>query len=355
MPDPFNGYLYLKHLRARWKVGLTAILAAAAISLAAGLLSPSKYTATVSLVIEPPAGGDPRAATAVSQIYLESLKTYEHYASSNELFSRAVQLFPLRGGARPTPIERLKREVLRVSVPRNTKIMEISATCGDPKLAHTVALYLAKETMQLNRNTTQAGGEELLASASRARDAAAASLRAAEAAYAAAAKRTPTPAAIRDQLTTFATKQDGLSRVALSLEFVSDDADGRSAQIEQRVQEQAVDLERRAAAMQAQLAVRSAEIEAASARLEEARSAFDQTGKRVREVEALQGLQGERLSILDPGIVPERRSSPNIPLNVLVGVATGGLLSLLYLTLDYGLREQHRQAAREESWMSSRV
>ena len=59
MPDPFNGYLYLKHLRARWKVGLIAVLAAASIALAAGLLSPGKYTATVSLVIEPPAGRGP--------------------------------------------------------------------------------------------------------------------------------------------------------------------------------------------------------------------------------------------------------------------------------------------------------
>ena len=208
----------------------------------------------------------------MSQIYLESLKTYEHYASSDELFSRAVQLFPLRGGARPTPIERLKREVLRVSVPRNTKIMEIAATCRDPKLAHDVARYLARETMQLNRTTSQAGKDELLADANRARDDAAAGLRAAEAAYTGVATRMPTPAALGVELARLTSTQDGLSRVALSLAYASGDSDSRSDRLEQRVTEQAAELDARAAAKQAQLAARSAEIEAASARLRKMRA-----------------------------------------------------------------------------------
>jgi uncharacterized protein involved in exopolysaccharide biosynthesis len=355
MPDPFNGYLYLKHIRTRWKVGLIAVIASGAISLAVGLVSPSEYTATVSMVIEPPAGGDPRAATAVSQIYLESLKTYEHYAFSDELFARAVQTFPLRSSGRPVPIEKLKREVLKVSVPRNTKIMEISATCRDPRLAHTVARYLAQETMELNRSTNLAGKDELLGEASRTRDAAAASLRAAEAGYAEAIRRMPTPAALGVELTRLASERDGLSRLALSLEFGPGDPDGRSELRDQRLREQVAELELQTASKQAQLAARSAEIEAASAQLDEARSAFEQAGRRVREVEAIWGLQGERLSILDPGIVPERRSSPNIPLIVTAGVAVGGLLSLLYLTLDFGIREQQRQAARDETWISSRA
>jgi uncharacterized protein involved in exopolysaccharide biosynthesis len=109
-----------------------------------------------------------------------------------------------------------------------------------------------------------------------------------------------------------------------------------------------------AATKQTQLAARSAEIEAARAKLEEARSAFEHAEARVREAETLSSLQGERLDILDPGVVPEQRSSPNIPLNVIVGLAVGGLLSFLYLTLDYGLTEQRRRAAKEEAWVSSR-
>ncbi len=354
MSDPFNGYLYLKHIRSRWKVVGGALATAAIVSLGAALLSPNRYTATVSLVIEPPAGGDPRAATAVSQVYLESLKTYEHYASSDELFARAVERFALRREVRKEPIEKLKQDVLRVSVQRNTKIMEISATCREPGLAHAVALYLAQETLLLNRNASQARRDELLTETFRAKDAASADLRAAEAEYQRISRKMPTPAAIQDDLTRLATKQDGLSRVALSLEFARDDADDRTTQLQEQMKLQVAGIEAQAAAKQTQLAARTTEIEAVKAKLDEARSAFEHADARVREADTLSSLQGERLEILDPGVVPERRSSPNIPLNIVVGLAVGALLSFLYLTFDYGLTEQRRRAAREEEWTSSR-
>ena len=93
MPDTFDGYGYIRHLRARWRLPAVALFVALAASLTISLLLPTKYTATVSLVIEPPAGIDPRVATAVSPIYLESLRTYEHFASSDQLFAQAVDRF----------------------------------------------------------------------------------------------------------------------------------------------------------------------------------------------------------------------------------------------------------------------
>ncbi len=97
MPDPFEAWQYLAHFRSRWRLVAAVVAAALATSLLVSLVLPKKYTARALLVIEPPAGSDPRAATAISPIYLESLKTYEHFASSDHLFFQAVEKFQLRG------------------------------------------------------------------------------------------------------------------------------------------------------------------------------------------------------------------------------------------------------------------
>jgi len=63
---------------------LVAIACASALAVAGivSLILPARYTATASILIEPPGGNDPRSATAVSTVYLESLKTYERMAST---------------------------------------------------------------------------------------------------------------------------------------------------------------------------------------------------------------------------------------------------------------------------------
>jgi uncharacterized protein involved in exopolysaccharide biosynthesis len=48
--------------------------------LAVSLLLPKRYTATASVVIETPPTNDRGTATAVTQIYLESLKGDEQFA-----------------------------------------------------------------------------------------------------------------------------------------------------------------------------------------------------------------------------------------------------------------------------------
>lgn len=272
MPDPFNAYQYLAHLRARWR--LVAIVSGATllVALAASLLPAKKYTATVTLVIEPPAGSDPRgSSTAVSPIYLESLKTYEHLASSDHLFAQAVERFQLRQADRP--IEDIKRTVLQVTIPRNTKVLEISATLPDRQKAHDLALFIAQEAIQLNRKTNRAGDDELIAAARRRVEQAVARTKAAEAARARAAT--------------------GVSRFELD----SLDSEVQSAWVAQ-----------------------------------------DEEERRLRDLEATAGYRGERLTLLDPGVVPERPSFPNLPLNLLAALALALTVSWLYLTLEFGLR-----------------
>ncbi len=48
----------------------------------------------------------------------------------------------------------------------------------------------------------------------------------------------------------------------------------------------------------------------------------------------------ERLTIIDPGIVPERPSSPNVPLNVAAALMLGMLFPAAYLAVEMNLHQQ---------------
>src|SRR3954454_1286142 len=137
------------YLRRKWRfvsITCTVALGAAAVG---SLLMPKKYTATASLLIEPPAGNDPRGATAISPVYVESLKTYERFALSDSLFSQALTQLGLRKTYAGSSIESLKKTVLRVSKPRDMKILEISATLPSPVQAQALAKFIAAGTVQL--------------------------------------------------------------------------------------------------------------------------------------------------------------------------------------------------------------
>jgi hypothetical protein len=52
------------------------------------------------------------------------------------------------------------------------------------------------------------------------------------------------------------------------------------------------------------------------------------------------------LKIIDPGIVPEKPSSPNVPLNVAAALLLGLVLPVLYLTLAMNYQEQRAESRR---------
>src|ERR1700683_787582 len=115
-----NGSDGLEFARYLWRRrALVAITAATALAMAgaASLLLPARYTATASILIEPPGGNDPRSATAVSTVYLESLKTYERMASSDTLFEHALDDLCIRQRYPGVSTETLKRRILEVSKP----------------------------------------------------------------------------------------------------------------------------------------------------------------------------------------------------------------------------------------------
>jgi uncharacterized protein involved in exopolysaccharide biosynthesis len=51
-------------------------------------------------------------------------------------------------------------------------------------------------------------------------------------------------------------------------------------------------------------------------------------------------MRGERLRVIDPGIVPQRPSAPNVPLNVAAALFLALVASMVYLSLRFGFRRR---------------
>lgn len=369
MSDPFEPPLFAAFVKARWRVPIFAAGAAAAVALAGSLILTPKYTARVSLIIEPPAAADPRASVAVSPVYLESLRTYAHLASSDQLFAQALERFELRPPGASRPIEQLKEKVLRVSMPRNTRVLEIAVTLPDPLKAHAFARFLADETMRLSRAASRAGDEDLLGSARRDAVEARRQYEEADRRLQAARGRSPGPAELEAALKRLAEQQVEIERLHLSAELsIADQEERRKemaaasdrawelGQLDARIRSTRA----RAARLREQAAELRAETARTEKRLSELRAAIERLGsqaqflrnnmeleqRRMREVQTAADFRGERISLLDPGVVPERPSSPNLLLNLVAaaGLALAG--SFGYLTLAFLLRPAAPAAAR---------
>ena len=155
-------YEFAHHLRRRLRIPLLACAVAFGITLVVSLITPAQYTATARILIESPAGGDGRSAMSVSPIYLEMLRSYEHFAMSDSLFQRALDKFQLRKQQPGRAIESWKRAILDVEIPHNTKIMEIRAKLPDAKRAQALAQFIAEETASMTRAVSRQGDQDLI-------------------------------------------------------------------------------------------------------------------------------------------------------------------------------------------------
>ncbi len=369
MTDSFDAYEYARHLRGRWDILAATCATALAVTLTVTLLLPKKYTATCKILIEPPAIGDPRAATVVSPIYLESLKTYEHFAGSDSLFRRALDQFQLRGQEAAKSVEAWKRSVLSVGILRNTKVLEISATLPDARTAHALALYVAEETVKLNRSISLGGDQELSADLEKQLAQVRDRLAAAQSDWNRMAASQPVES-VRAEIRAAEDLEGVVQRERLQAEMlIAEDTErekglassaGRhAAELEtlrqglggmrtraEMLRNQRDGLQRDLARKRALLAERTARNEELAARLRAARAAYDTSEARLRELGAMMGQRSERLRIIDPGIVPERPSFPNLLLNLLAAFLLGLVSSVLYVTLEFSFQVQKAQPGR---------
>src|SRR5579871_1283768 len=327
MYDSFDAFEYIEYLRRRWRVLAAACGAATLIVVAMALAMPKRYTATASVVIEPPGGNDVRLSTAVSAVYLESLKTFETFASSDTLFARAADKFHLRGQDAKRPIEPLKRQVLKVAKPRDTKLLEISVTLPDPRNAQAVAQYIAEQTVEMSRAEGLASDGFMSTGAEKQVDAARVRLVELEKAAAALAASAPVvglqsaidadlelTGQLRRQLVEAqANAAEARAQLPTGGDFARDQleaATARAALLDRRITE----LRREIESKSALLAARSARKDALDEELKVAQAGYEAASHELRAMQVAAGSHGEILRVIDPGIVPDAPSSPNIPL-----------------------------------------
>ncbi len=347
MTESFDAIRYVRYMRSRtlWIAASCGI--AVTIALGVSLTLPREYTATARMVIEPPAGTDMRSAMAVSPIYLESLRTYEHFATGDSLFRKAVDQFALRG-PEPRPIESLKKHILKVEIIRNTRIMEISATLPDARKAQALAQYLAESTANLNRSLVAGSDEDLVrgietqAADTRARldqlDSEWARLLSSEPVQelqSAQENATMLRSTIEEQI---------LNAEVQSASAALSTPHDRVAELRRQLQL----LDQQSATREKLLADRFAHRDKLDVERRATQASLTAIEGRLRETRADSGYRGERLKIIDPGIVPERPSSPNIPLNLVAALLLGAVLPILYFTLQLAWQDQHSHHWRSE-------
>jgi capsular polysaccharide biosynthesis protein len=335
----------VERLCQRWRIVAVTCAVAVTLTLVASLFFTKRYTAISRIVIDPPAGSDPRASTAVSPIYLESLRSYELFASSDDLFLKAVERFGLRRNSQP--IDRLKKSVLKADMPRNTKILEIHATLPDPKTAHALALYIAEETVKLNDAVTREGDQQLVVEAEKQAVEVRARLQKIEQAWALASTEGPV-----DQLKAELDADEEL-RATLKRELVESEVIAESARAE-TYRQNLDSLQRSIGAKEKLLAERSSRLQQLASERTAAQTADRAAESRLQEVRSALGFRGERLRIIDPGIVPERPSSPNIPLNVVIALFAALVLSVLYLVVELSYTAEKAESNRRSIRLASR-
>jgi uncharacterized protein involved in exopolysaccharide biosynthesis len=365
MSESFDVLRYTSYIRSHWQWIAISCVVAVALALAVSLAMERQYTAVTQIVIEPPAGSDLRAAMTVSPIYLESLKTYEHFAAGDRLFQRAIGQFQLRALFGTRPIETIKKRVLRVGIVRNTRILEIAVTLPDAAKALAMARYLAQATVDINRTMVVEGDQDLVEGIARQERDARASLTAVDAAWAHLLAEEPVDAlqgAMSQAGNLRSTVQQQMQSTELEIadsaerqKHLTDaqqtdarqEAADASARLEEmRKQLQAID--RQNAEREKLLALRMAHRDKMEADRKDAQAALGSLETRLRETRGEAGYRGDRLKIIDPGVVPERPSSPNLPLNVAAALLLGLVLPILYLTLALSYQEQRAGGRRTE-------
>lgn len=349
MYQSFDAFEYVDYLRRRWRVIAAACGIALLLSLGISLLLPKRYTATASIVIEPPGGNDVRLSTAVSPIYLESLKTYERFASSDTLFVRAAERFHLLGTGQS--IESLKRQVLKVAKLRDTKILEISATLPDPKTSQALAQYLADETVTASRVESLVSDTDVVAKAQKQTNEARLRLEQAQKESGDLAIISPVDA-LQTEVDAAVELQGKIQQQLVAAEgdiaeyqqqaqaggqFASEQlqaAHARAALLQKRSEELTRDIQQKGKLLAGRVAKRD-QLQT-EARL--AQSAYEALSNRLRDLEVTAGSHAEQLRVIDPGIVPQRPSSPNIPLNVAIALFLALASSIAYLSLAFAYR-----------------
>ncbi len=315
--------------------------AAAILATVVSLILPAEYTATASLVIDPPAGNDPRSSITISPVYLESLRAYEWFASATRC-SNARSRSRLREDYPSRSMESMKRRIFTVGKVKDTKVLHITVTLTDPKKAQALAQFLAEETVELNRSTSLANDQDLLDQARARVTEAQQHLTEQQTAWRELSVKQPYES-MRADVEALTGSRERLQRDLMDsraefAELQGRGFDERASAVRSRIaslEKQDADLERKINERAAALSDREARGEQWQQRLHVAQQSFDAAAARQRDLEGSAGMRTDRLRVLDAGVVPEKPSFPNVPLNVLLALGVALIASAAYLALTF--------------------
>lgn len=351
MYSSFDPFEYIDYLRRRWSFVAITCGVAITVALAVALLLPKKYTAIATVVIDPPAGSDARTFTAVSPMYLESLKSYELYAESDTLFLRAIERFHLREAGSSASLESLKRRVLKVAKVRDTRILEVDATLRDPKQAQSLAQFIAEQTVAMSQTDSADSDRYLLDRAQKDETDARSKLDTAQQSFRRLSASAPLDAMQSEIYNAVEVagkvRQDLVDAQANVAEYQQQQggqfereqlqaAKARADLLEKRVKDLDRVVQEKSANL-ARLAAKKSELEND---LTIAQTAYESAAARLRDVQAAIGTRGERLQVMDPGTVPQRPSSPNAPLIGLVALFAALVASIVWLSFAFVFRRR---------------
>jgi uncharacterized protein involved in exopolysaccharide biosynthesis len=223
-----------------------------------------------------------------------------------------------------------KANVLKVSMPANTTTLEIRATLRDPRKAQALAQYIAEQTVVRSNSADVTTAEETIAGLRGEQQEALERLTQARRARDAGLASTPIAALENELRGGFDLEfrfEDDLARARTDLaEYATQpESDGvrgqiatqitttraRIASIEKQKQELAAELEKKGARLDTSRSRR----DAMDAEVQTAQAAYEDATTRLNDALSAPQLRGQRLRLIDPGIVPQQPSSPNLWLN----------------------------------------
>jgi uncharacterized protein involved in exopolysaccharide biosynthesis len=345
----FDVIEFVDYLRDKGSVFLISCGVAAAVAASISLAMPKSYTAKASIVIDAPAGSDPRAILSLSGVYLESLKTYESLASSDTLFQQAMA----QGG-----VDGSKASVLKVSIPANTTVLEIRATLRDPRKAQALAQYIAEQTVVRGNSSDAKTAEETIAGLrSKQQEALERTIRARRALDGGLAS-TPI-AALENELRggfdlEFRFEEDlARARTDLAEYATQPDTDAtrrqlavtraRIASMEKQKQQLAAELEKKGT----RLDVSRSRRDAMEAEVSAAQTAYEDATTWLNNTFSSPQVYGQRLRVMDAGTVPQRPTSPNLWLNTAAALFASLIGTFGFLMLRFGyVRLQREKSER---------
>ena len=340
------------YIATRWRFLAVTVGIAAVLAFTISEFMPRRYTATVTVIIDPPAAADPRAATVLNPAYLDSLTTFEHYFDSDALFQQAAPRFHLDPAS--MGVTALRKKVLKVAMQHQSRVLEVSATLPDPKNALALAQYIAQQGIQASRDESLTGDRDSLASVSEELDNARTRLDQARAEWQRIA-HDDTPETLRAEVS---------SAIGLLSETkrLHEQADAEAAEWRVRARDGAAEdrqsstvLANAGAARGAEYAAREKDLSdeiatkrklvaestarhaLASAELDSAQRACDAALARSRDYGSLTGMRGERMHVVDPGVEPRKPSSPKVLLNTLAAGLLAACIAIAWLNLMAGM------------------